>query len=476
MREEAVGTFVFHGVGQGLFYSGEIRSIDDIGQSKCFNFVYDCGTSSDEEYLTNEIGSLERRLKNSTVSSQKPVIDILFISHFHEDHVSGLFELFQRVKVENLVVSYEPEAWRVLLNLSDITFVKDNQSFLSNPWEFFLENGVKNIMVILGSGRASEEDNLAEEKDDSSSAYRRHLSELEGELHDLSLEPFNGDLNERLNASPERLTIDLSNEREYRSWILRGIDNSKDLTLTAFEGGLSFLINSVNAQQNFGVCREVIWRFQAENLPISKDTLSAVHDIYAKKIVDVFNLAKMSKDQLADLRKDIKNAFEQLSIDLNRSSLVVEHAPCMTKANRFDFWSRWVEIDYAIIYNDLSRPVITSFRERCPCMRFVRQCSSLDGLRTVLTGDVTLKRDESMGILSRQGAPETLVLQYPHHGSSNNAHEVFVGLEPKICVFSAGYGNTYRHPNKEPFERMRNSSRFVVNQLQSFCYSILLCG
>ena len=79
-------TFTFHGVGQGLFYSG---SIDD----KKFNFIYDCGGST--EKLRNEIENLEF-----------DEIDFLVISHLHEDHINGLPILLQSKKVNKIFLPY----------------------------------------------------------------------------------------------------------------------------------------------------------------------------------------------------------------------------------------------------------------------------------------------------------------------------------------------------------------------------------
>lgn len=74
-------TFVFHNVGQGLFYSGEIKLDKDIG----FNFVYDCGSTSS--------GYIKRVVKSFKSSIDKNEIDLLVISHLHDDHTRGLNEL-----------------------------------------------------------------------------------------------------------------------------------------------------------------------------------------------------------------------------------------------------------------------------------------------------------------------------------------------------------------------------------------------
>ena len=76
------GTFVFHGVGQGLYYSGEIKS-----NKEAINFIYDCGTATHDKL-------------NAITKSVPKKIDFAVISHFHEDHINGFVKLLQEKKHE----------------------------------------------------------------------------------------------------------------------------------------------------------------------------------------------------------------------------------------------------------------------------------------------------------------------------------------------------------------------------------------
>ena len=80
-------TFTFHGVGQGLFYSGSICD-------NTFNFVYDCGTSSDKSCLKNALPEIRQDL------------DFVVISHLHDDHVNGLPELFEKAHIKKIFLPY----------------------------------------------------------------------------------------------------------------------------------------------------------------------------------------------------------------------------------------------------------------------------------------------------------------------------------------------------------------------------------
>ena len=73
-------------VGQGLFYSGTIK----YENNQNFNFVYDCGSSS---MNIDEI--VDHYVETSLIDK---TLDMLVISHFDEDHISGIPKLLTEVK------------------------------------------------------------------------------------------------------------------------------------------------------------------------------------------------------------------------------------------------------------------------------------------------------------------------------------------------------------------------------------------
>lgn len=66
---------VFHPVGQGAFYS-ESHSHDD---GAPYTVVYDCGTKKDQNWLKS-------RIADSRIVDP----DLMFLSHFHDDHYKGI--------------------------------------------------------------------------------------------------------------------------------------------------------------------------------------------------------------------------------------------------------------------------------------------------------------------------------------------------------------------------------------------------
>lgn len=71
---------VFYPIGQGSFYVEKIFT-----RNKTYNIVYDCGTVK---------GSTKQSIDNAFKKGES--IDILFISHFDKDHISGIKALIKR--------------------------------------------------------------------------------------------------------------------------------------------------------------------------------------------------------------------------------------------------------------------------------------------------------------------------------------------------------------------------------------------
>ncbi len=102
--------FRFLNVGQGLFYSGRINvnyssycynitPQGNIMNKSQFRFVFDCGSTSagHETYLENAI-------KNDFFKGE--TIDLVFISHLHDDHFNGIEILNNYANIENIILPY----------------------------------------------------------------------------------------------------------------------------------------------------------------------------------------------------------------------------------------------------------------------------------------------------------------------------------------------------------------------------------
>ena len=87
-------TRVIHPIGQGAFYSERIECDD-----RTYNIVYDCGSGN----FNKAPKLLEREI--ASCYKKNDVIDVLFISHFDNDHINGINELRRHIsEIKNVIV------------------------------------------------------------------------------------------------------------------------------------------------------------------------------------------------------------------------------------------------------------------------------------------------------------------------------------------------------------------------------------
>ena len=143
------GTFIFHRVGQGLFYSGCLQTPDN----KVFSFVYDCGCLGSKPSLTEAV-KLYR--KTSRINSSKK-LHLLILSHLHADHINGLKELLKDdVKVDTMVIPYFSEDSKQIARIGSDRRDRFLQRFYDDPFDL----PVRRILII---GTPESEQNTGEQ-------------------------------------------------------------------------------------------------------------------------------------------------------------------------------------------------------------------------------------------------------------------------------------------------------------------------
>ena len=118
----------FWNVGQGLFSSGRIQ----MGDVPVFHWVYDCGTNSSQKLIQNAVQKYNQQENNAD-------IDLLVLSHFDKDHISGVKELLKNGrKIKRWVVPYYP-LWQRLVIASLLEIQPDDEewAFYQNPIQYF---------------------------------------------------------------------------------------------------------------------------------------------------------------------------------------------------------------------------------------------------------------------------------------------------------------------------------------------------
>ena len=136
-----------HGIGQGLFSSAQLH---DETREVRFAWVYDCGTSSSDRLLAEAVSELEGRL------AKRPRIDLLTLSHFDADHISGICRLIERFRIGILMLPYMPLSRRLVLAFEEgLTYADDLIRFFTNPVAYLIGidgPGIETILFVPPSG------------------------------------------------------------------------------------------------------------------------------------------------------------------------------------------------------------------------------------------------------------------------------------------------------------------------------------
>ncbi len=142
-------SYEFKPVGQGLFSIGCIRADDDTPPK--FLWVYDCGTASSPILVQSGIDALQEEALG------RNRIDLLTLSHFDNDHISGVCELLRRFEIGTLVLPYAPLDQRLvaLFQGNDGAANDPVVAFHLNPIAYLLDQegpGIDHILFVPPSG------------------------------------------------------------------------------------------------------------------------------------------------------------------------------------------------------------------------------------------------------------------------------------------------------------------------------------
>lgn len=128
-----------HSVGQGAFYSEHF----DLESEPRVNIVYDCGTKDQWR------GALESSC-NFCWNLSEGVIDALFISHFDQDHVNGIFYLVQKlhVKIKKVVLPVMRNEYWLQITEFGVKYYNSYNTLIS----LFNQNNIPIVEVLPVEG------------------------------------------------------------------------------------------------------------------------------------------------------------------------------------------------------------------------------------------------------------------------------------------------------------------------------------
>ena len=374
-------TRTFHPVGQGAFYTERF----DTGDGE-FTIVYDCGSETLKKGKT-----LETRIRSTFPEGTE--IDVLFISHFHDDHINGLGTLKDHCKIKRVVLPYLGKEERVFLKAQYYLNHSSSSGFTYTEFESFLDNPAR----FLG-------------KDNEVAVIEILPIDSEGEQ-------------EPPRSHPEE-AVDITE--------VRGEWSNGQRQREGHQGGSVCKSGTV-----FRFPRSYEWFFIPFNYK---------QDPYSKKFEDAIEREGLSLGEIDTIEKIMQHkdkiikAYKWLvsskpvstNGDLNKSSMMLYSGPTPEDDSHF----------------------FRFFYHRFCWLRHCRSCGypfRYSPCGCLYTGDISLKgnaivNDVSNRLENFRNAIGTL--QIPHHGSIRNFNKSILELGNIRCaIFSFGSDNTYGHPS-----------------------------
>ena len=132
---------VQHAVGHGFFHSGTIEG-NALGR---FDYVFDCGGENKD--------TIKAAVARFAAGRDARHLELLAISHFHEDHVGGIEALLEAVHVRIAVLPYLSPEHALLLVAAAVHRKASTQSFIefvtdSAAWLRSRGNGADVVIVV----------------------------------------------------------------------------------------------------------------------------------------------------------------------------------------------------------------------------------------------------------------------------------------------------------------------------------------
>ncbi len=425
------GTFTYHRVGQGLFFSGKVKF-----NSAEFNFVYDCGSESFKQIksrIDNFIGTLPENNEY-----KKKSLNLLIISHFHADHVNGLDYLLDKVKVDTVIIPYISPKELLLYAMANTGEGGNYYELLSNPFKYLINKGVEKIIVI-GRGDGGGDDfnfpNIPSEPNTESFNYDK-----QGDDTKLKDQLFNeyGIKNEEL----EKKIIPKSHSGYSRSF---GI----------------YLFRFFNVRKSIEGPEDLIGIFKEKKLEKCLSQELGIKKLDISILKDDKILEELTKKTDNKFKKCYENSFGEEK--LNLTSLVLFNMPLLKERDN-------CEISMRLCPN--------IFLCCCPHKIFYKSCCE-ENCGHFLTGDADLKNSAIFNEFKThydKVLDKSLIFQLPHHGSEKNWNsEIKEYLSNnKFFVASAGINNKYNHPSRSVISEIASDGKcpIFVNEQNWFKFDI----
>ena len=391
----------FYPVGQGAFYS-ETHKLGD----RTFTMVYDCGSS------TLKKNEMVKIIENAF--EENSIIDVLFISHFHADHVNGIELLAKRCKIKLVILPLITNEEMVLVNAINLSVYGFDSTRIFEKPEIFFGKGASFIGILQTD------------------------EEVPGKSEHVSLSEFNEKGRERSEETDSR--------REGEDIKVATLDEK---ITERKPSGTRFYIS--NAVVQVGVTNEDLtdcWCFIPFNYRADERT-EKFEDALLKCGLTIKDVAtKIAKGCLGEDIKKVRKTYKAVCGGLNDGSMILysgkekkdiiyTYAPSclrnLLENEKWDFFMLlfWGEAKSGCLY----------------------------------LGDINLNRDSIVAdIKGKLGQYLNFVgtLQVPHHGSEHNFSADILLPSMSHAVFSYGKNNSYKHPSVEVLRQVLDKGIFPL--------------
>lgn len=408
-------------VGQGFFHTAELAAAN----GRKLRYVYDCGAMRKYEKQRNlRIDKYLRQIKSDCI------IDVLFISHIHFDHISGIERLLDKTKgaqVDTIVLPLISAADRLFAYARAVTedpttiydpFFRD---LVANPTNALERFGPRQILFVQrglpsgsapGSGRGGDDD----------PDRPRDIPGVQGIERD-------GRLHWKLigrGAQYEQSSIDTGETQAVTRVYF--IDDTLALVIASEENCFEWILSPFvdpNIQSKEDRFLSELARIRGLPVPDLKSWL-AVAD----------NIAEILQNGAPDLTA----AYHAVAKDFNLTSLCLYSGPKAIEGV--------TEREYHAHLGSYS-PVKTVREE----------------IGWLATGDAALKFKKRAAAFEKHYGnhlKNTGTLTLPHHGSDHNHNSELV---KKICAFAnvaaADAYSGWKHPGTEVIQCVASMGRFL---------------
>lgn len=436
--------YTAHPIGQGLFYTGQLKSRLPNAE---FNFVFDCGSLS--------YSALNKTIDRFRAidSNDSKKLDLLVISHFDMDHINGLKRLLDGRKVKCIIAPFIGFKQRISIALNNLDEFDTDQD---------LRNDINAVLDIT--------DVLAENIDGDTEIIFVNGSD-EGQPPN---EEGNEDI-ENLNEEINEFTFEFSDAKELSTedtseLNLPNIANVKKVdcnNLATIHGNRTKILDLIFYRKKVGANETAFFNkvfdifisnnetdFQDKTNPTIDEIIEVIKKTKsANKIKPLFNEA--AKQIGVDLtKKSISNMNTTALSMLHWDKISSGHFRKKQATSKDIFFEREMVLSKVYGYKVLNIPFSNIHRHN---FYHYDNLGIYYSANTLLTADSFLKEKNDVDTFIKYYQfylAHLLMFQVPHHGSKHSSDKYLLAQIPKShCFINYGVNHNFikswSHPAKE---------------------------